>query len=381
MATTVTAPVNNSIALAQSFLPILDEIYRASSKSSILDTANDRVRFTGAQTVNLFTTDINGLSDYSRNAGFVPGAITGAWEAFTISQDRGRSWMVDVMDNDETVGMAFGTLVGEAERTQIIPEIDSYRFAKYGAGAGTKATPTTIIASTDIAGMIDAAEAAMTDAEVPMEGRILFVSPTAYKQLKGNITRFIQNDQSNVNYAIEMYNTMRVIQVPAARFNTGITLNAPTSSSGAGGYTLAGVPINFMIIHPSAVLQVVKHIVPRIFSPEVNQEADAWKFDYRIVHDCWVETNKTKGIYLAASAPTTAMTLSASTSTISGTGTDTVTVSNGLGVVTVASADEAVCTASITGTTVTITGVAAGTANVVVTDGIGQTATVAVTVS
>ena len=54
-----------------------------------------------------------------------------------------------------------------------------------------------------------------------------------------------------------------------------------------------------MIVHPTAVLQVVKHQIPRIFSPEVNQEADAWKFDYRVYHDCWVKDQKTNGIYVS----------------------------------------------------------------------------------
>jgi hypothetical protein len=48
-----------------------------------------------------------------------------------------------------------------------------------------------------------------------------------------------------------------------------------------------------------AVLQVVKHQIHRIFSPEVNQEADAWKFDYRVYHDCWVKAQKTNGIYVS----------------------------------------------------------------------------------
>jgi hypothetical protein len=37
--------------------------------------------------------------------------VTGSWEPYTIEQDRGRSFMIDVLDNDETLGMAFGTLV------------------------------------------------------------------------------------------------------------------------------------------------------------------------------------------------------------------------------------------------------------------------------
>ena len=87
---------NNSIALATRYLPILDEAYKAGAKSSILDIANERVRFTGANTVQLYKTALNGLGDYSRNAGFVTGSATGTWESMQLTQDRGRSFMIDV---------------------------------------------------------------------------------------------------------------------------------------------------------------------------------------------------------------------------------------------------------------------------------------------
>lgn len=381
MATTVTAPVNNNISLASQFLPILDEIYKKSSLTSILDTAESRVRWIGAKTVNLFDINMVGLGNYDRNAGFVPGDTNGAWEPYTIEIDRGRSYMVDVMDNDETVGMAFGSLLGEAERTQFIPETDAYRFAKYAGEAGLHATPTTIGSSTNVADMIDDAASAMDDAEVPAEGRILFLSSTAYAQMRKNITRMVLNGDGNVNNAVEMYNDMRVVKVPSGRFNTAITLNAPTQSGDVGGYTTAGVPINFLIVHPSAVMQVMKHFVPRIFTPEVNQEADAYKLNVRMYHDAWVKANKVNGIYLSAAAPATAMTISASTASISGTGTSTITVSNGLGTIKAVSDNLAAATVAVSGSTVTITGVAAGSATVTITDGIGQSKTVAVTVS
>ena len=125
MATTVTAPVANNIALASKYLPILDEIYKAGSKTAILDTLAEQIRFDGAKIAYLYGADPVGLSAYSRNAGFVPGDVDGAWQPYEITQDRGRSFMVDVMDNDETLGMAFGTLLGEFERTEVIPEIDA----------------------------------------------------------------------------------------------------------------------------------------------------------------------------------------------------------------------------------------------------------------
>lgn len=299
MATTVTAPVGNVITLAEKYLPILDEIYKVGSKSAILDTAVERVRWDGAKKAYLFNTEMVGLANYDRNAGFVPGDITDGWEDYEITQDRGRSFLVDAMDDEETLGMAFGTLVGEFERTQTIPELDAYRFAKYASGAAASQIKTETPTAGTIVGLIDDATAALDDAEVPYEGRILFVNPATYKLIKGGVTRMVMNRDNDVNYNVEMFNDMQVITVPSGRFNTAVTINAPTTSAGAGGYTASGDAINYMIIHPSAVLQVVKHAIPRIFSPEVNQEADAWKFDYRCYHDAWVKAKKTNGIYVS----------------------------------------------------------------------------------
>lgn len=125
MATTMAAPVANSISLATKFLPLLDEVYKRGSLTAILDTANERVNFIGAQTAKIFKVDVDGLGDYSRNAGFVPGSSDGTWETFTIERDRGRSFSIDVMDNDETLGMAMASTLGEFQRVMVNPEIDA----------------------------------------------------------------------------------------------------------------------------------------------------------------------------------------------------------------------------------------------------------------
>lgn len=299
MATTVTAPVSNSISLASKYLPFLDEVYKQDSKSAILDTANQFVNFVGANAVNIFNLATVGMGDYSRNAGFVPGDVTGTWQTYTLSVDRGRSFMIDVMDNDETLGMAFGSALNTIERQSIIPEVDAIRFAAYATGAASANKQTgTLSNGSGAVAAIDAASVALDNAEVPYEGRILFVSPKTYGLLKAGITRMTMNRDDNVNYAIEMYNDMQVIRVPQTRFYTAITLAQPSAHDGAGGYSANGNGINFMMIHPSAVLQVMKHYVPRVFSPEVNQEADAWKINMRYVTGAWVLSHKTNGIYV-----------------------------------------------------------------------------------
>lgn len=293
----------NSIQLAQRYLPILDEIYKANSLTSFMDTANERVRFIGANTVQLYKSALDGLGDYSRADGFVNGSITGSWEALTLTQDRGRSFNIDVMDNDETLGMALGTTVGEFVRTKVIPEIDAYRFAKFAGTSGVDGASADIASGADVIELIDAAQASMDDNEVPYEGRVLFVNPTVYAYLKQNIQRRLINEVV-ADRNVVMLDNMRVISVPVSRFNTAITLLDGGSGETAGGYAVptGSYKINFMIVHPSAVVQVAKHVAPRLFGPDMNLDADAWKFNYRIYHDAFVEDNKVKGIYVHKAA-------------------------------------------------------------------------------
>jgi len=146
----------------------------------------------------------------------------------------------------------------------------------------------------------------MNEAEVPEEGRILFISETAYEGLKAKITRFTENGERSIYNGIESYNGMRVIRVPQTRFYTAITqYDGTTAGQTAGGYigtASTGYNVNFIIVHPSAVLKVMKHVLPRIFTPDVNQDADAWKFDYRVYYDVFAYDNKVKGIYLHRAA-------------------------------------------------------------------------------
>lgn len=294
----------NTIQLVTKFVPIMDEIYKRESVTSILDTANSNVRFIGANQVKVFKFDSDGLANYSRPNGYVAGDLSATWETLTLGQDRGRAFQIDVMDNEETLGMTLGGLTSQFIRTEVAPEIDAYRFAKYASTSNIlAATPADLAATTDVLAAIDDADQAMSNAEVPHEGRILFLSEAAYKLLKNNITRYIQNDEENVNRTIEVLDGMRVVRVPSNRFNTAITLqNGTTSGQTAGGFVVAGYPINFMIVHPSAVVQVVKHVVPRLFAPQQNLDADAWKYDYRIYHDAFVLEKKVAGIYLHRAA-------------------------------------------------------------------------------
>ena len=292
-----------SIALAQKFQPILDEIYKRESLTARLDGLTKPVNFAGANVVKVFKTDPIGLGNYSRSSGYPKGQITAAWETLTLAIERGRSFVIDRMDDEETLGMAFGTLAGEFIRTKVVPEVDAYRFSKYASTASINAaTPGTLDAN-GIIKALDDAKLELDKDEVPAEGRLLYISDNCLNLLESKVSRFLGNENA-VDKRVTKYSGMEVIMVPQTRFYKGITLDDGATVD-AGGYSKTvstGKDINFMIIHPSAVLQVAKHDALKVFSPDENQTTDGWLMQYRLYHDAFVYANKLNGIYLHCKA-------------------------------------------------------------------------------
>lgn len=291
----------NVIGLAQKFQPILDEIYQMAALTGRLDAPTKPVNFGGANVVNIFTTNVVGLGNYVRNTGYPVGDVTAAWVPYTLTQDRGREWMMDRMDDEETLGMAFGTLATEVMRTSVVPEVDAYRFATYASTPGIQQVAVPVaLTSANVLAAIDAAKLALNQAQVPPDGRILYVSDTVLAALEGAVNRTLANENT-VDRRVMRFDGMDVIMVPQTRFYTAITLD-PGLVPNAGGFARqnppAGFNVNFLMLHPSAVLQATKHADLKIFDPDTNQSMDAWKIQYRLYHDCFVYTNKLNGVYL-----------------------------------------------------------------------------------
>jgi hypothetical protein len=291
--------MTQTIALAQKFQPILDEIYKAASLTARMDSRTKPVNFAGANVVKIYKTTLVGLGTYSRSGGYPKGDTVGSWETLTLATERGRELFMDRMDDEETLGMAFGTLVGEYMRTMVVPEVDAYRYSKYASWSGIKevGTPATLTKET-VLPAIDTAVAYMNGKEVPVDGRILFVSDSIQGFMDAAVSRMYGND-SAINTRVTMYNNMPVVMVPQTRFYKGITLDSGSGTT-AGGFAKTastGRDINFMIIHPSALIQVAKHDNLKLFDPDTNQDKDGWKIQYRLYHDAFVQDNKVDGVY------------------------------------------------------------------------------------
>ena len=283
----------NSIALSKIYTNLLDEVYKNSALTAVLESDASLARAgANANEIVIPKLSMSGLADYKRNSGYVNGDVTLNWETVQFNYERGRMFQVDDMDNEETQNVAFGRLAGEFIRTKVVPELDAFRFAKYAAVTGAGAATGTLATGADVIAALRTATSSMDEAEVPMEDRHLFITPT----LLGLV-----EDLDTIKSKEVLGRFATITKVPQTRFYSAIKLNDGTSSGEeAGGYVKASgaVDLNFEIIHKPATLQFTKHAVPKIISPEQNQDADAWKYGYRNYGLCDTYENKAAGIYV-----------------------------------------------------------------------------------
>ena len=283
----------NTIELAKKYIPMLDEVYKNASLTAKLDGAPELAQ-QGANANELIVPmlDMQGLGDYDRNSGYASGNVTMTNETVKCNFDRGRMFTVDNMDNAETAGLAFGRLAGEFIRTKVVPELDAFRFASYCGKSGITKKEETLNDGAAVLAALRVAITAMDEAEVPMEDRHLFITPT----LDGMIADL---DTTKSREILARFASKTL--VPQTRFYTAIDQkDGHTGGQEAGGYTKAaegGADLNFMVIHKPALIQFEKHVAPKIVTPEQNQDADAYKYGYRNVGIADVYKNKLAGVY------------------------------------------------------------------------------------
>ena len=283
----------NSIQLAKVYTSLLDEVYKNSALTAVLESDASLARQgANANEIIIPKLSMDGLADYSRNSGYVDGNVTLSWETVQFNYERGRMFSVDNMDNEETQNIAFGRLAGEFLRTKVVPELDAFRFAKYAAVTGAGVATGALATGADVIASLRTATSAMDEAEVPMEDRHLFITPTLFGLVE---------DMDTTKSKEVLAGFASITKVPQTRFYSAIELNdGKSSGEEAGGYKKAdsAVDLNFEIIHKPATLQFTKHAVPKIISPEQNQQADAWKYGYRNYGLCDTYENKAAGIYV-----------------------------------------------------------------------------------
>ena len=105
--------------------------------------------------------------------------------------------------------------------------------------------------------------------------------------------------KGEVSMKVKSLDGCPILPVPSARMKTAYTFyDGETTGQEAGGFKPAegAKAINWIIMPRNVPIAVSKTDVTRIFDPMTNQQAHAWKIDYRKYHDLWIPANKFNAI-------------------------------------------------------------------------------------
>lgn len=293
----------NTLQYSQQFQTVLDAQMLAGATTAFMEANAGQVKYDGGDTVHIPEISMQGLAKYDRDNGFNQGSVTLKFNPYKMTQDRGRTFQLDAMDVNETNFVATaGTVMGEFQRTQVIPEIDSYRYSKIAAlataenkvTAGFTPTATTILEKLEeeITNIIDV---------VGENEPLIVVMSTKLRTMLNNSDKFnkfldvttFKNGAVDTN--VKSFNGVPILVAPSARLKTQYVFNdGTTANQQAGGFKAdtGAKDINWIIMPQSAPIAVSKTDKVRVFTPEINQKADAWKIDYRKYHDLWIPKNR-----------------------------------------------------------------------------------------
>lgn len=304
----------NSVAFASKFTGELDKFYIQQSKTGFLADNVMRAKFVGAKTVLLPSLEMTGLVDYDRDKGFTTGALTVTRESYTLQQDRSKSFMLDREDEDETgIANLAGTIMKDFVKYHVVPETDAYVISKLAAiskKAGNNAF--TYTADSPYKLILDMEEAAFNSSGD--EELVAFVSPDVMTALKKDplISRTIDVGsfkQGGVDFKVNRIDNVSLIPVSAKRMKSAYTFISAEPGTDSGDSSKCGFAptadakdIKVLMLPKNAAALVRKSEKMRTFTPDQNQTADAYKFDYRLYYDLIVPKSKQNTIFAATEA-------------------------------------------------------------------------------
>lgn len=278
-----------AIALATQYLPYVDELFSTESRTSLI--TNQDFSWAGAHTVKVYSIGTTGMNDYDRNGAKdglnrygTPKDLEATTQEMTLKKDRSFTFVIDRLDNDETVGNLNGASALARQLRQVtIPEVDTYVYGVIAAGAGFKPEAVTLTADNIYTEIIKASNE-LDNAEVLEDGKVIIVTPDTYLLMKQCKDITMETDIGNdmrLKGVISNLDGCLVVKVPKNRLpeNTG-----------------------FIMCHSVATVAPVK--LESYKTHEDPPGINGTLVEGRICYDAFVLNNKTKAIYYQEITPT-----------------------------------------------------------------------------
>lgn len=224
----------NTIEAAKIFQTALDLQMMQGATSGWMEDNAGQTKYSGGNEVKIPKMSLSGLGKYNRDSGYVQGAITYSYETRTLTQDRGRKFLLDKMDVDETNFVASASAVmSEFQRTKVIPEVDAYRYSRIYALAKDNYGRTYTPAASTILSTLSADITAAQDATGADD--LVIIMPITVSDMLNNsekITKYINAGdfkQGSLDLKVRYFNGIPIIPVPSARMKTAYTFNDGTT--------------------------------------------------------------------------------------------------------------------------------------------------------
>ena len=284
----------NTVNYVTSFEQELKQKYTRELLTADLTTQN--VVFVGAKKIKIPFITVSGYKDHSRNGGFNRGTVENQFMEKELEFDRDVEFFVDAMDVDETnQALSAANITNTFEHEKAIPETDAYRLSKLYTdfnALGETATQDELTAAT-ILEKFDTLMEEMDEAEVPEDGRILYVTPSIYTIFKQaeKITRMLEVTRDTaVNRHVRALDDVKIKRIPSGRMKTAYDFTE--------GFTPASTAkqMNMILVHPSAVIAADKHAYINLWAPGRHTQCDAYLYQNRKYGDLFVLNTRSDGI-------------------------------------------------------------------------------------
>lgn len=298
----------NTLEYSKLMMTKLDQQAVRELTSGWMEANAGQVVYHGGDEVKIPTMSTVGLANYDRDNGFVQGGVTLKYNTYKMTQDRGRTFQLDAMDVDETnFILNSANVIKNFQSENVFPEIDSYRYSKIAAiaKAANQSEEVTLSADNVLSKLREHLRAIQdvigidTKVVITMPSNILALiedSPKIGKSI--NVSDF---KQGGINFKVKSIDDNPIRVVPSARLKTLYDIyDGKTSGQEKGGLKASteAKDINYLITPSNIPIAISKTDKLRVFTPDTNQKADAWKIDFRKYHDLWILKNKENQIFV-----------------------------------------------------------------------------------
>lgn len=274
------------INLASKYAPEVDERFYRDSQAVL--ALNNNYKFTGVNTVNVYSIPVVPMTDYKRtglNRYGTPNDLTRNVQTLTVNRDRCYSFIIDKGDKIQSqMVMDAGKALSRQIREVWVPEYDSYVFNALAAKAtalGNYAT-SNITKSNAYEAFLNGMEQ-LGNANVPDQGRVAFCSYRFANLLKQDPSFMKYGDSSQqmlIKGVIGEVDGCKIVKVPSGRLPAGCA---------------------FILTHPIAATAPKQLDEYKIHDnpPGVS----GWLVEGRVIYDCFILNEKAQAIYYHGSQP------------------------------------------------------------------------------